>query len=68
MFLNWPKLSQQRVTLDPQFKYLEQRKAVMKKAEEEKRQVLDLQQRKAELIAMEQKTLEAEIPAVLQQV
>ena len=32
----------------------------MKKAEEEKRQVLDLQQRKAELIAMEQKTLDAE--------
>ena len=54
------KLSQQRVVLDSQFKYLEQRKAVMKKAEEEKRQVLDLQQRKAELIAMEQKTLEAE--------
>jgi len=54
------KLSQQRVLLDSQFKYLEQRKAVMKKAEEEKRQVLDLQQRKAELIAMEQKTLEAE--------
>src|SRR5690606_20372971 len=42
-------------------KYLEQRKAVMKTAEEEKRQVLDLQQRKAELIAMEQKTIEAEI-------
>ncbi|WP_180037925.1 carboxy terminal-processing peptidase [Acinetobacter sp. YH16052] len=54
------KLSQQRVTLDSQFKYLEQRKAVMKKAEEEKRQVLDLQQRKAELIVMEQKTLDAE--------
>jgi len=54
------KLSQQRVTLDSQFKYLEQRKAVMKKAEEEKRQVLDLQQRKAELIAVEQKTLDAE--------
>ncbi|MFN3895130.1 MAG: carboxy terminal-processing peptidase [Acinetobacter sp.] len=54
------KLSQQRVTLDSQFKYLEQRKAVMKKAEEEKRQVMDLQQRKAELIAMEQKTLDAE--------
>lgn len=54
------KLSQQRITLDSQFKYLEQRKAVMKKAEEEKRQVLDLQQRKAELIAMEQKTLDAE--------
>ncbi|WP_441374632.1 carboxy terminal-processing peptidase [Acinetobacter lwoffii] len=54
------KLSQQRVSLDSQFKYLEQRKAVMKKAEEEKRQVLDLQQRKAELIAMEQKTLDAE--------
>src|SRR5690606_13653960 len=35
-------------------------KAVMKKAEEEKRQVLDLQQRKAELIAMEQKTVDAE--------
>ncbi|TQR71918.1 carboxy terminal-processing peptidase [Acinetobacter sp. RF14B] len=54
------KLSQQRVYQNPQFKYLEQRKQVMKKADEQKRVVLDLKQRKAELLAIEQQTLDAE--------
>lgn len=52
--------SQQRVKFDPQFKYLEQRKAIAKKSDEQKRIVLDLNQRKAELIALEQETLQAE--------
>lgn len=54
------KLSQQRVYQNPQFKYLEQRKQIMKKADEQKRVVLDLKQRKAELLAIEQQTLDAE--------
>jgi len=41
------KLSQQRVAQNPQFKYLEQRTAAMKKVEDQKRVVLDLEQRKA---------------------
>ena len=54
------KSSQQRVSLDPQFKYLEQRTALAKKAIEQKQVVLDLQKRKAELLDMEQKTLDSE--------
>lgn len=54
------KSSQQRVSLDPQFKYLEQRTALAKKADDQKQVVLDLQKRKAELLDMEQKTLAAE--------
>ena len=57
---NLAQISQQRVVTDPQFKYLEQRKAIAKKTEEQKRVVLDIDQRKAELNALEQKTLEAE--------
>ena len=57
---NLAQMSQQRVVVDPQFKYLEQRKAIAKKTEEQKRVVLDIDQRKAELNALEQKTLEAE--------
>lgn len=54
------KSSQQRVSIDPQFKYLEQRTALLKQADEQKQAVLDLQKRKAELLDMEQKTLDAE--------
>lgn len=54
------KSSKTRVTLNPQFKYLEQRKALAKKAEEKKRVVLDVDQRRAELLELEQKTLAAE--------
>ena len=57
---NLAQMSQQRVSVDPQFKYLEQRKAIAKKTDEQKRVVLDIDQRKAELNALEQKTLEAE--------
>lgn len=52
--------SAQRVKQDIQFQYLEERKALAKKADEKKKVVLDLNQRKAELIALEQKTLAAE--------
>ncbi|MCJ8161066.1 carboxy terminal-processing peptidase [Acinetobacter zhairhuonensis] len=52
--------SDQRVSVDPQFKYLEQRKAIAKKSDDQKRIVLDIDQRKAELIALEQETLQAE--------
>lgn len=52
--------SDQRVSVDPQFKYLEQRKAIAKKSDDQKRIVLDIDQRKAELIALEQETLRAE--------
>ncbi|WP_374664813.1 carboxy terminal-processing peptidase [Acinetobacter sp.] len=54
------KSSQQRVSLDPQFKFLEARTALAKKADDQKQIVLDLQKRKAELLEMEQKTLAAE--------
>ncbi|TCB35679.1 tail-specific protease [Acinetobacter sp. ANC 4910] len=52
--------SEQRVGVEPQFKYLEQRKAIAKKSDEQKRIVLDMNQRKAELTALEQETLQAE--------
>ena len=52
--------SKQRVLADSQFKYLETRKAIAQNAKEQKKVVLDIDQRKAELIALEQKTLVAE--------
>ncbi len=52
--------SEQRVSVDPQFKYLEARKAIAKKSDDQKRIVLDIDQRKAELIALEKETLQAE--------
>ena len=52
--------SKQRVEADSQFKYLEARKAVAQTAKEQKKIVLDINKRKAELIALEQKTLAAE--------
>ncbi len=54
------KSSQMRVSIDPQFKYLEERTGLAKKAEDQKKVVLDLEKRKAELLDMEQKTLQAE--------
>ncbi|WP_180168479.1 carboxy terminal-processing peptidase [Acinetobacter sp. YH01003] len=54
------QLSQQRVTLDPQFQYLEQRKQIAKQTEDRKSIVLDIEQRRAELLALEQQTLTAE--------
>lgn len=52
--------STQRVKADPQFQYLEQRKAIAQEGKEKKQVVLDIDQRKAELIDLEQKTLAAE--------
>lgn len=52
--------SQQRVNVDPQFNYLEQRTALLKQNSEKKTLVLDLNQRKAELKALEKQTLDAE--------
>jgi carboxyl-terminal processing protease len=54
------KKSEQRVTLDPQFKYLEQRTSIAKKQSDKKTVVLDITQRKAELNALEKQTLDAE--------
>lgn len=53
-------LSQKRVAADAQFKYLYARKDIAKIAKEQKKVVLDLTQRKAELLALEEKTLSAE--------
>ena len=58
-----PQLAQkstQRVTVDPQFKYLVERTKIAKETSEQKRVVLDIDQRKAELTALEQKTLQSE--------
>lgn len=52
--------SKQRSLLDSQFKYLEARKSIAQEAKNQKKLVLDLDQRKAELIALEQKTLAAD--------
>lgn len=46
--------------IDPQFNYLEKRKAISQRLEDEKRVVLDIDQRKAELIALETEYLKAE--------
>ena len=54
------QLSQQRVALDPQFKYLEERKAISQKTADQKKVVLDIDQRRAELIDLEKQTLDAE--------
>nr|WP_174507403.1 carboxy terminal-processing peptidase [Acinetobacter sp. Marseille-Q1620] len=54
------QLSAARVKLDPQFKYLEERKAITQKTKDEKKIVLDIDKRKAELNALEQRTLDAE--------
>lgn len=52
--------SKQRVSNDTQFQYLDTRKAITHKAKEKKQIVLDITQRKAELIALEQETLASE--------
>ena len=52
--------SKQRVAADSQFKYLDARKQIAQVAKDQKKLVLDIDQRKAELIALEQKTLAAE--------
>jgi carboxyl-terminal processing protease len=52
--------SMSRVAADPQFKYLEQRTALAKKASDQKEITLDITHRKAELTALEQQSLDAE--------
>lgn len=54
------KLSAQRIQLDPQFKYLQQRKEIAKQTDSKKPLVLDIDQRKLELNQLEQKTLQSE--------
>ena len=49
-----------RVAADPQFQYLETRKAIAQQTKDQKQVSLDIDQRKAELIALEAKTLAAE--------
>ena len=53
-------LSQKRVAQDPQFQLLETRKAITQESKEQKKVVLDIEQRKAELNALELKSLQAE--------
>lgn len=53
-------LSEQRVKVDPQFQYLSTRMDIAKSTKDQKKLVLDIDQRKAELIALEDKTLAAE--------
>ncbi|MDQ8953673.1 carboxy terminal-processing peptidase [Acinetobacter rudis] len=54
------ELSKQRVKLDPQFEYLSTRMDIAKSTKDQKKVVLDIDQRKAELVALENKTLAAE--------
>jgi carboxyl-terminal processing protease len=57
------KLSQEskaRVAVDPQFKYLEARRAIADETKDQKRIVLDIDQRKAEILRLEKQTLDAE--------
>lgn len=52
--------SDARRSKDPQFEYLDKFVAIAKKAADEKRVVLDINQRKAEIHALEQQTLNVE--------
>lgn len=52
--------SKVRVAVDPQFQYLETRKAIAQQAKDQKKTSLDIDLRKAELNALEAKTLAAE--------
>lgn len=54
------QFSEQRVAVDPQFKYLNKRTAIAKVTSEQKQVVLDIDKRRAELLALEKQTLDAE--------
>ncbi|MBH2000867.1 MAG: carboxy terminal-processing peptidase [Moraxellaceae bacterium] len=54
------QFSAKRVEKDSQFKYLEARKAITKKTSDQKTVVLDIDQRRAELVDLEKQTLAAE--------
>ena len=53
-------LSQQRVAVDPQFKLLQTRSKIAQEDIDKKQLVLDIEQRKAELLAVEKQSLDAE--------
>ncbi|CAI3149557.1 Tail-specific protease [Acinetobacter calcoaceticus] len=52
--------SEQRVAVDPQFKYLNKRTAIAKVTSEQKQVLLDIDKRRAELLGLEKQTLDAE--------
>ncbi|MEQ1064415.1 carboxy terminal-processing peptidase [Acinetobacter sp. XH1741] len=52
--------SEQRVAVDPQFKYLNKRTAIAKVTSDQKQVVLDIDKRRAELLNLEKQTLDAE--------
>ncbi|MDH2595670.1 carboxy terminal-processing peptidase [Acinetobacter baumannii] len=54
------QLSEQRVAVDPQFKYLNKRTAIAKVTSDQKQVVLDIDKRRAELLSLEKQTLDAE--------
>ncbi|WP_336166007.1 carboxy terminal-processing peptidase [Acinetobacter sp. 161(2023)] len=54
------QLSEQRVGNDAQFKYLNKRTAIAKVTSDQKQVVLDIDKRRAELLALEKQTLDAE--------
>lgn len=54
------QLSEQRVAVDPQFKYLNKRTAIAKVTSDQKQVVLDVDKRRAELLSLEKQTLDAE--------
>lgn len=54
------QFSEQRVSADPQFKYLNKRTVIAKVTSEQKQVVLDIDKRRAELLGLEKQTLDAE--------
>jgi len=54
------QFSEQRVANDAQFKYLNKRTAIAKVTSDQKQVVLDIDKRRAELLALEKQTLDAE--------
>ncbi|HEO1781468.1 carboxy terminal-processing peptidase [Acinetobacter baumannii] len=54
------QLSEQRVAVDPQFKYLNKRTGIAKVTSDQKQVVLDIDKRRAELLSLEKQTLDAE--------
>ncbi|MBP4881703.1 carboxy terminal-processing peptidase [Acinetobacter baumannii] len=54
------QLSEQRVAVDPQFKYLNKRTAIAKVTSEQTQVVLDIDKRRAELLSLEKQPLDAE--------
>lgn len=54
------QFSEQRVAVDPQFKYLNKRTAIAKVTSDQKQVVLDIDKRRAELLGLEKQTLDAE--------